>query len=106
MSNTTEEKANIVENTGGRWAKIRFRLGVFLLVVNMPLGYLCLPLGVYVGHNIGKKGGVVVGIVCYALTWVMMGLGVYLAGPRGVHITRTYWKNFYKNFLQVVFRRG
>ena len=105
MNSKVEEKPNIEEKPEALWTRIRFRLGIFLLVVNMPLGYLCLPLGVYVGHNIGKKGGVVVGVVCYALTWLMMGLGVYLAGPRGVHLTRYYWKVFCKKLLQVVFRR-
>ena len=82
------------------WKKIRFRIGIYLLFINIPLGYLGIPLGVFVGAHFGKAHGLQAGIVWYILSWVMMGVGGVLAGENGRQYTRHYWTRFRLNILR------
>jgi hypothetical protein len=59
---------------------LRFKIGVFLLVVNMPLGYgggaLLAAIGVKMGQPIF---GLELGVGLYILSWIILGLGIWLA---------------------------
>ena len=59
----------------------RSRLGLLLLVVNIPFGYLMLLAGTFVASFAKQPRWLVLGTIGYALSWLMLGLGVILAGP-------------------------
>jgi len=64
---------------------LRFKIGVFFLIVNMPFGYGGGALAAVIGMKIGKPAfGVGLGIGIYILSWIMLGLGIWMAGPEGV----------------------
>lgn len=73
----------------------RFYLGIFFLVINLPLGWLGLVYFTYLGlqtHQ-GIYYGLAAGV--YIFSWLLLFLGGYLAGKEGIK----YLKNFGK-YLQ------
>lgn len=63
----------------------RFKIGVFFLVVNMPFGYgggiLASVIGIKMGHPVLGVGW---GVCIYIISWIMLGLGIWMAGPKGL----------------------
>ncbi len=61
----------------------RFRIGVLLLIVNVPFGYACLAEGTALFARKHPVLGQAIGFGGYALSWAMLGLGLWMAGPVG-----------------------
>ena len=80
-------------------SSIKFRWGLLLLLINVPVGWIVGPLlGILFGWLFGvKKGGMVAGFF-YVLSWIMLGLGALLAGKDGFQISRQFSRDF-KNIL-------
>jgi hypothetical protein len=76
---------------------LRFRIGVFFLIINVPFGY---GVGALVAAVAAKRGepalGAVLGIVIYILSWGMMGLGIWLAGPEGIQLVKDFRKKLFR----------
>ena len=68
---------------------LKFWLGVTLLVTNQPLGWggmaICAALAYKTGE---KKLYMTAGGIIYALSWVMLLLGGFLAGPEGILLVK------------------
>jgi uncharacterized membrane protein (DUF485 family) len=75
---------------------LRFKIGVFFLVVNMPFGFgggfLAAAIGVKKGQ---PKFGLVLGVGIYILSWIMLGLGIWMAGPEGVQLAKDLCKKWF-----------
>ncbi len=75
-----------------------FKLGVLLLVLNIPLGWLFLVLGGHFSSKYHSSTCMYVFSGLYCLTWVMLGVGLLLSGPEGMKMARkklsrlTFWK--------------
>lgn len=66
----------------------RFIIGMILLLSNQPLGWGGMLLCMYLAKRTGKKWLYVAGTAVYGLSWGMLALGVYMAGPGGMAFTR------------------
>ena len=66
----------------------RFFTGILLLTVNQPLGWAALLICNAVALARESPFFTCLGFALYALTWVMMGLGLLLAGPEGLRYSR------------------
>ncbi|MEI8078779.1 MAG: hypothetical protein WCH61_04010 [bacterium] len=67
----------------------RFKLGLFLLVANWPVGYGGAALALAWGRATGQdKFGAIMAAVFYAFSWGMLGAGVLLAGKAGLARTK------------------
>ena len=77
-------------------SKLRFKIGVFFLVVNVPFGYGGGALATAIGVKMGKPAlGAGFGIGIYILSWIMLGLGVWMAGPEGVQLVKDLRKKWF-----------
>ena len=75
---------------------LRFKIGVFLLVLNMPFGYGGGALAAAIGMKMGRPAfGVDLGIGIYILSWIMLGLGIWMAGSEGVQFVKNLRKKWF-----------
>jgi hypothetical protein len=75
---------------------LRFKIGVFFLVVNMPFGYGGGALAAAIGVKMGRPAfGVGLGVGIYILSWIMLGLGIWMAGPEGVQFVKDLRKKWF-----------
>ena len=90
---TTLEKSEITKPK----RSLRFKVGVFLLIVNTPIGYggsvLAAVIGLKTRHP-AIGAGVALGI--YILSWNMLGLGIWMAGPEGLKFVKDLRRNWFK----------
>ncbi len=67
---------------------LRFWVGIVLLTTNQPLGWV----GMVTCNAIAVKQNSAffsfLGFGIYALSWVMLGIGAWMAGPQGVQYAR------------------
>lgn len=75
---------------------LRFKIGVFFLAVNVPFGIGGGLLATAVGVKMGKPAlGAGLGIGIYIVSWGMLGLGVWMAGPEGVELVKNLRKKLF-----------
>ncbi len=90
---TTLEKSEITKPK----RSLRFKVGVFLLIVNTPIGYggsaLAAVIGLKTRHP-AIGAGVALGI--YILSWNMLGLGIWMAGPEGLKLVKDLRKRWFR----------
>ena len=76
---------------------LRFKVGVFLLIVNTPIGYggsaLAAVIGLKTKHP-AIGAGAALGI--YILSWNMLGLGIWMAGPEGLKLVKDLRKRWFR----------
>lgn len=75
---------------------LRFKIGIFLLIINTPFGYGAGALAAYIFAHAGRlELGAAVGLGIYIFSWLMLGLGVWLAGPEGVQLVKELRKKWF-----------
>lgn len=68
---------------------LRFRIGLFFLLFNVPFGYGGGALAALIAAKMGHPAlGAALGVGIYALSWGMLGLGIVMAGPEGVKLVK------------------
>jgi hypothetical protein len=76
-------------------SNVRFKTGVYLIVLNIPFGQagivLAGLLAVRTGHKAFWAG---IAVVVYALSWVMLGIGVVLSGKEGIQYAKELTRKF------------
>jgi len=72
----------------GKKKSFKFRLGLILLVANIPIGQLGLLATGGLYAKSGHAWWLGIGTVIYALTWGMWGLGLFLTGSAGLEYLR------------------
>ena len=82
-----------------RASKTAFTIGVILLIINPPIGWIGFAVGGYFAAKYHNPKYLGIATVVYAITWGMAGAGVLLAGPRGVSLAKSYLKKLW-GFLQ------
>ncbi|MHB8137404.1 MAG: hypothetical protein ACYDGO_03340 [Smithellaceae bacterium] len=91
-----DETAKDRNETLRRKRSLRFKIGVFLLVVNTPIGYgggaLAAVIGLKTRH---PTLGAALGVGIYFLSWNMLGLGIWMAGPEGVKLVKDLRKKWF-----------
>ena len=85
-----QEKASM-KATCSKEKRFWFKLGLILLVTNMPLGYGGMATGGVLAVMTGNREWVLLGLGVYVLSWIMLGLGVMLAGTTGLQYARLFW---------------
>ncbi len=55
-------------------------IGIILIAINIPVGWLGAALFGYYGQKTGKKIFYLLSVAVYALSWAILALGVYLCG--------------------------
>ena len=70
----------------------KFWIGIIFLVANQPLGILAIILCNAIALRQNNAVFTLIGLGAYALSWGMLGLGLLLAGPEGVAISRKWIK--------------
>ena len=63
--------------------RLRFRLGVVLLFVSIPLGWIGLAAGGIAAAVTGRHGWLLAGVVLYLSLWLPFLIGLALAGRSG-----------------------
>jgi hypothetical protein len=79
----------------------KFRIGIFLLVANQPLGFLAIFVCNAIAVRQHKAIFSFIGLGAYVLSWGMLGLGLLLAGPEGIAFSRSLLnriRGFFSNF--------
>jgi hypothetical protein len=61
---------------------LRIIIGIILLLINVPVGWLGLTYFICYGKKTGKKIYYWVAFFVYAVSWGLLGLGVYLCGEK------------------------
>ncbi len=84
-----------------RESETAFKIGVVLLIINPPIGWIGFAVGGYLSAKYHNPRYLVIATVVYAITWGMAGAGVLLAGPRGVDLAR----NALRRVWRMIFRR-
>ena len=80
----------------------KFRIGIFLLVANQPLGFLAILVCNAIALRQHNAIFSFIGLGAYVLSWGMLGLGLLLAGPEGIAFSRSLLKKirgFFSNFI-------
>ena len=85
---------NILEKL--RSSKKALKIGVFLLIINPPLGYVSFLIGGYLSTRYEDMSYLSAATVFYAFTWLMAGVGILLAGPRGTILAKRYFRNIFR----------
>ena len=55
-------------------------IGIILIAINVPVGWLGAALFGYYGQKTGRKIFYFLSVITYALSWGILALGVYLCG--------------------------
>jgi hypothetical protein len=74
--------------------KKALKIGIFLLIINPPLGYLGFVIGGYLCTRYNDTTYLTAATVFYMFTWVLFGMGFILAGTVGIDLAKKYWRNF------------
>ena len=85
----------------------KFRIGIFLLVANQPLGLLSILVFNAIALHKHNAFFSFIGLAAYALSWGMLGLGLLLTGPAGIALSRSLLKKtlcFFSNLFGNVWR--
>ncbi|MCD6418272.1 DUF116 domain-containing protein [bacterium] len=85
-----------------RSSKTAFWSGVALLIINPPLGWVGFLIGGYLSAKYENPKYMFIATIIYAITWGMAGMGLLLAGPKGVALAQ----NFFKKISAKVFHRS
>ena len=72
----------------------RWRAGVLLLVASWPIGALGVLLAGLLATSLHSPRWLVVGATVYGLSWVMVGLGMWLAGWEGMRQAQSLWRGW------------
>jgi len=82
----------------------RFWVGIVLLTTNQPLGWGVMLICDAIAINRHDAFFFYLGIVLYAMSWGMLGLGALLAGPEGVRYSRFLMKKALRWFGSFISR--
>jgi hypothetical protein len=75
----------------------RFKTGVCLLVLNIPFGQAGVVLAGVLAVKTGHKAfWVGVAVAAYALSWVMLGMGVVLSGRKGMEYAKELVRKWFR----------
>ncbi len=85
-----------MKHLNGRKHRILFKAGVILLVVNVPIGYGGVAIGALVSAITRDPRGIMVGAGIYALSWVVLAVGILLLGPGGYRYAKDFWRARFK----------
>lgn len=92
MDETTADRNETLK----RKRSLRFKIGVLLLVVNTPIGYGGVALAAVIGLKTRHPAlGAALGVGIYILSWNMLGLGIWMAGPEGVKLVKDLHKKWF-----------
>jgi len=67
-------------------------VGIILLVLNVPFGWIGAAICAYYGKKYNKKIYYFLSVFVYALSWLMLAAGIYLCG-------KDYAKIFFENYV-------
>lgn len=70
---------------------IWFWTGVVFLLINPVIGWGGLSICTLLGKKTGKKFYYKIGLGIYGLSWLILGLGIVLAGREGKRYCREFW---------------
>ena len=80
----------------------RFRAGIAFLVLNYLFGWPFLVVVEALALYLESPERAILGPVVYGISWALLGVGLWLAGPEAV----TYLKHHYETFLKKRKKRG
>ena len=69
---------------------LQFKTGVVLLVINVPFGYGGMAITAAIAAAKKQPGWLIAGGVIYGLSWLMLGLGILMAGPEGIKYVKGF----------------
>ena len=82
-----------------RKSRKAFKIGVVLLVINVPLGWFFLALGGHLSSKYHNPVYIYLFSGLYGLTWAMLGVGLLLSGLKGMEKAKKklsrlkFWRN-------------
>lgn len=78
-----------------RTYSLNFIVGMILLLTNQVVGWAGIVGGAYMCKRTGKKIYYALGTGIYVLSWGMVGLGAWLAGPEGIALLKILLKKYF-----------
>jgi|GEM_PF-6056328 len=73
---------------------LRLIIGIILLTTNQVIGWGGMALGLYLAKKTKHKIFYLLGVGIYGLSWAMLALGAYLAGPPGLTLAKHFFWRF------------
>lgn len=61
---------------------LKIIIGIILLLINVPIGWLGLTYFVCYGQKTKKRFYYLIAFLVYVFSWIMLGIGVYLCGEK------------------------
>ena len=80
----------------------KFWIGIFLLVANQPLGFLAIFVCNIIALRQQDAIFSFIGLGAYVLSWGLLGLGLLLAGPEGIVLSRSFLKRIHGFFSNLI----
>ena len=77
---------------------LKFWIGIILLITNQPFGWGAMFIGNALSINKQNALFSFLGIGAYALSWGMLGLGLFMVGPEGIKYSRNLLKKLWRFF--------
>ncbi len=83
--------------------RLLFRIGWLIVVTSFPVGYGGIALFTILAAALENRTWLWGGVVCYAFSWLMLGVGFCLGGRPAYHYARRFWrlrKRWWRLFLR------
>ena len=71
-----------------RFNRKTFVLGLTLLIINPPLGWIGAAAGAWLAWRRQNPRYLILCVILYGFSWLLLGLGILLAGPYGLCLAR------------------
>lgn len=75
---------------------LKFKIGLVLFLLNWPVGYGGLALGISLAASRGDGRWIYFGSACYVLSWIMLGIATLLLGIDTVRVMRGSMKRKFR----------
>ena len=77
----------------------KFKIGIILLILNFALAGLAV---IILAIGAGTRNGIYfyLSAGCYALSWIVFGLGLFLAGPHSLRFTKALIHKWFVSLRQ------
>ena len=89
---TAQDKSKTLKKTKHNTRSLRFKIGIALLAINVPIGWGGMALCALLAAWTHRKTWLTIGFVLYAVSWALLGIGFILAGHGGWIQVRHYRK--------------
>ncbi len=86
-------------------SRTKFIIGCILLVINQPIGWGGMVFFNSIAFKYHNSTYSYIGFAIYGLSWAMLGLGVFLAGPQGIAWSKSVFAKLFAPVLKIIAKK-